>query len=114
MLSSGIFCLCGFLCGGICQKYRARCHNLSQNNVVIIMATLTSNETVQIPSPQTKRPKPPRPPSPIYEYVSSTIPSVEMKEQDVEIIDSESEELGSDTQLGFEASKITDSEHAGS
>ena len=73
------------------------------------MATLTPNETVQIPSPQIKRLKPPRPP-PIYEYVPSTIPSVEMKEQDVEMIDSESEELGSDTQLEFEASKITDSE----
>ena len=33
-----------------------------------------------------------------------------MKEQDVEMIDIESEELGSDTQLGFKASKITDSE----
>ena len=33
-----------------------------------------------------------------------------MKEQDVDMIDSESEERGSDTHLGFEASKITDSE----
>ena len=33
-------------------------------------------------SPQTKHPKPPRPPPPIYEYVPSTKPSAEVKEQE--------------------------------
>ena len=47
VLSTVIFCLCGFLCGCICQKYRARYHNQSQNNIVINMATLTSDQTVR-------------------------------------------------------------------
>ena len=70
----------------------------TMSTVVINMATLTSNETVQIPSPQIKRPNPPRPPSPIYEYV----PSIEMKSKMLR------EGLGSDTQLGFEAMKANE------
>ena len=62
------------------------------------MATLTSDETVQIPSPQIKRLNPPRPPSLIYEYV----PSVEMKSKMLR------EGLGSDTLLGFEAMKANE------
>ena len=39
-----------------------------------------------MPSPQTKRPKPPRPPPPIYEYVPSTKPPAEVKEQEKNLI----------------------------
>ena len=64
---------------------------------------------VQIPSPQLQHPKPPRPPSPIYEYVPSARRSIEVKEQDLKMIASESEERCLNTQPGFEASPITDS-----
>ena len=45
-----------------------------------------------MPSSQTKCPKPPRPPPPIYEYVPSTRPSGKVKEQNIEMKTSKSDE----------------------
>ena len=52
---------------------------------------------MQIPSPQIKCTKPPRPPPPIYEYVPSTRPSGKVKQQDIEMKASESEDQYLDT-----------------
>ena len=82
MLSSVIFCLCGCLCGcccfRCCQKCRSRRRMQSQINDNMATCTLMSDKEVQMPSPQIKRPKPPRPPPPIYEYVPPTRPSADV------------------------------------
>ena len=93
MLSLMIFCLCGYLC--CCRKCRSRqFHDAT--------ATSTLNKTIQLPSQQIKRPKPPRPPSPIYEYVPSTRPSGKVKEPNIEMKASESEEQHLDTPEALE------------
>ena len=89
ILTSLIFCtygcLCGCCCLCCCQNCRSRRHRSSlQNNAF--------DKIVQVPSPQIKRPKPPRFPPPIYEYVPSTRPSDKAKEQNIEMKASKHEE----------------------
>ena len=98
IMSAVIFCNCGIVCSCCClccyQKCsRSRRRKLSHNNVTV--ATLPSDKSSQ----QIKRPKPPRPPPPIYEYVPSKRPSdnLKVKEQDIEVKASESEEQHLDT-----------------
>ena len=96
MLSSVIFCLCGCCCLRCCQKHRSRqsTGKWSQKNSQKI-----------VPSPQMKRPKPPRPPPPIYEYVPSTRPSGKVKEQNIEMKSSKSEEQCLDIMLEVNKTK---------
>ena len=93
MLSLMIFCLCAYLC--CCRKCRSRqFHNDA--------ATSTLNKTIQLPSPQIQPSKPPRSSPPIYEYVPSTRPSGKVKQQDIEMKASESEEQHLDTPEALE------------
>lgn len=65
--------------GAVKIKCRSRRCIWSQiNNNIRATCYLMSDKEVQMPSPQTKHPKPPRSPPTIYQYIPPTRPSAEI------------------------------------